>query len=130
MPTLLRHRPAGLEMAIVVVGPVLFGAVTGWFLGESETVYLVLSLLGILGGLGAGLEHEGALEGFYRGLLGGLLFGFSILLTHGLRDVPPAAELPHPEVALIAITAIAGALLGALGGRLRNRHERRAAQSA
>ena len=37
--------------------------------------YLVLSLLGILGGLVAGLEHEGALEGFYRGLLGGLLFG-------------------------------------------------------
>jgi hypothetical protein len=130
MPTLLRHRPPGLEMAIVIVGPLLFGALTGYFLGESEPVYLVLSLLGILGGLAAGLEHEGALEGFYRGLLGGLLFGFAILLTHGLRDIPPAAELPHPEVALIAITAIAGSLLGALGGRLRERHERRAAQSA
>jgi hypothetical protein len=130
VPTLLRHRGSGLEMAIVILGPLLFGALTGYFLGESEPVYLVLSLLGILGGLGAGLEHEGALEGFYRGLLGGLLFGFAILLTHGLRDVPAAAELPHPEVALIAITATAGALLGALGGRLRERHERRAATSS
>ena len=114
-------------MAIVVVGPLLFGAVTGWFLGESEPVYLVLSLLGILGGLAAGLEHEGALEGFYRGLLGGLEFGFAILLVHGLRDVPATAHLPDPEVGLIAITAIAGALLGALGGRLRRRRERRLA---
>ena len=126
MPTLLRHRPAGLEMAIVVLGPVLFGALTGFFLGESEPVYLVFSLLGILGGLAAGLEHEGALEGFHRGLLGGLLFGFAILLTHGLREVPAAALLPDPEVGLIAITAVAVALLGALGGRLRDRHERRA----
>jgi hypothetical protein len=116
-------------MAIVLLGPLLFGAATGFALGESEAVYLVLSLLGILGGLVAGLEHEGALEGFYRGLLGGLLFGFAILLAHGLRDVAPAAELPDPEVGLIAITAVAGALLGALGGRLRARRERRPATS-
>ena len=131
MPTLLRDRKAGLEMAIVLSGPLLLGIATGWALGANETVYLVLSLVGILGGLAAGLEHEGGLEGFYRGLLGGLLFGFAILLTHGLRDVEAKAELPDPEVLLIAITATFGALLGALGGRLRDRRERKlAAQSS
>ena len=124
-PALLRERSSGVEMATVLVGPLALGAVTGYFLGESETVYLILSAIGILGGLGAGFEHEGALEGFYRGLLGGLLFGFAILLTHGLRDVPATAHLPDPEVGLIAITAIAGAVLGAIGGVLRLRRERK-----
>src|SRR3712207_8919336 len=108
-------------MAIVVAGPLLFGALTGFFLGESEVVYLVLSLLGILGGLAAGLEHEGALEGFYRGLLGGLLFGVAILATNGLLDEEPKAHLPDPEVMLIVITGAFGAGLGALGGWLRTR---------
>ena len=73
------------------------------------------------------MEHEYGLEGFYRGLLGGLLFGVSILVTHGVRDVPAQAELPDPDVLLVVITATAGALLGALGGSLRQRRERRVA---
>jgi hypothetical protein len=124
---LLKDRSNGLEAVIVVVVPLVFGLVTGIMLGVSEPVYLVLSLLGILGGFGAGLEHEYALEGFYRGLLGGLLFGFGILLAHGIADVAPKAELLEPEVVLIAITATFGAGLGALGGRVRERRSRRTA---
>ena len=124
-PTLLRHRAAGPEMATVLLGPLVFGAITGFFLGESEIVYLVLSLLGILGAFAAGFEHEGALEGFYRGLLSGLLFGLAILFVHGLRDVEPKAELIEPEVTLIVITAVFGAVLGAAGGRARRRRERK-----
>ncbi len=124
--TLLRERSHGLEMILVVVVPVIFGAITGIMLGISEPVYVVLSLLGIAGGLLAGMEHEGAIEGFYRGLLGGLLFGLSILTAHGLADDEPEAHLPDPEVLLIVITAVAGAILGALGGRLRERGERKA----
>ena len=123
--TLLKDRTAALEGVIVVVVPLIFGAITGIMLGISEPVYLVMSLLGILGGFGAGLEHEYALEGFYRGLLGGLLFGFGILLAHGLADVEPKAHLPEPEVLLIAITAFFGAVLGTLGGRMRARSLRR-----
>ena len=89
--TLLRERSHGAEMALVVAVPSIFGAITGYFLGESEAVYTVLALSGILGGLVAGLEHEGALEGFYRGLLGGLLFGLAILTTNGVLEACGAA---------------------------------------
>src|SRR3712207_5871235 len=133
MPTLLKERTNREELIIVVVIPLLFGAVTGWMLGVSEPVYTVLTLLGIAGGLAAGLEHEYALEGFYRGLLGGLLFGLGILLTHGIIGADAKAHLLEPEVVLIAITAAFGAGLGALGGRLRERRikrERREARRA
>jgi membrane associated rhomboid family serine protease len=119
--TLLRERGHGAEMALVVVVPAIYGAVTGYFLGESEAIYTVLALLGILGGLVAGLEHESPLEGFYRGLLGGLIFGTAILVTNGLLEEEPKAHLPDPEVLLIVITGGFGALLGALGGWLQAR---------
>ncbi len=119
--TLLRERGHGAEMALVVAVPSIFGAITGYFLGQSEAVYTVLALLGILGGFVAGLEHEGALEGFYRGLLGGLLFGTAILTANGIVDEPPKAHLPDPEILLISITAGFGAVLGALGGWFRTR---------
>ena len=121
--TLLRERGHGAEMALVVVVPMVYGAITGILLGESEIAYTVLALLGILGGFVAGLEHEGALEGFYRGLLGGLLFGTSILVANGVADQPPEAHLPDPEVLLIAITGGLGAGLGALGGWFRVRRK-------
>jgi hypothetical protein len=119
--TLLRERSHGLEMFLVVAVPLVFGAITGIVLGKSEGGYLVLSVLGIGGGFVAGFEHEGALEGFYRGLLGGLLFGLGILTAHGIADVEPKAELPDPEVLVMTITAVLGAGLGALGGWMRTR---------
>ena len=126
LPTLLFDRPRPVELTLTTGVPLLFGVVTGLMLGVSEPVYLVLSLLGIGGGFFAGLEHRGALEGFYRGILGGLLFGAGILIAHGLADVEPKAELPHPESLLLVVTGGLGALLGMLGGRTRVRRERRA----
>ncbi len=122
---LLKDRTNAQEAAITIAVPFVFGIITGIVLGLSEPVYLVLSVLGIAGGFLAGLEHEYALEGLYRGLLGGLLFGFGILLAHGLADVEPKAHLPEPEVLVIAITAVFGCVLGALGGRMRERSLRR-----
>ena len=123
--TLLRERSHGLEMVLVIVVPVVYGAITGVLLGESEAAYTVLALLGILGGFVAGLEHEGALEGFYRGLLGGLLFWTSILAANGIMDEEPKAHLPDPEILLVVITGAFGAVLGALGGRFRLRRDRK-----
>ncbi len=123
--TLLRERTHALEFVLVVVVPIVFGAITGFMLGQSEPVYVVLTLLGILGGFLAGMEHEGALEGFYRGLLGGLLFGTAILVTNGLLEEEPKAHLPDPAVMLIVITGAFGAALGALGGWFRLRRDRK-----
>lgn len=122
LPTLIEDRPQGTALALIVGGPAVFGIVTGLMLGVSEPVYLVLSLLGIGGGFFAGFEHADTYEGFYRGLIGGLLFGFFILATHGVVfDDAPKAKLPDPAVLLIGITAVAGAFLGWLGSRRRVR---------
>jgi hypothetical protein len=124
MPHLLRTRTAVQEASASCSCRSSSASSPGFFLGEQELVYLVLSLLGILGGFVAGLEHETPAEGAYRGLLGGLLFGASIIITHQVRDVPAVAQLAEPESLLIVVTAAFGAGLGALGGRLRGRRLR------
>lgn len=108
-----------------MVVPVLFGMVTGWALGVSEIGYLVLSVLAIAGGYFAGLEHDYAIDGVYRGMLGGLLFGSAILVTNGIIDKEPEVHLPHPETLLIVITGGLGTLLGWLGARSRVKREAR-----
>ncbi len=122
-PVLLSDRSDGQGLIVAMVVPILFGVLTGWVLGESEGGYTALALLGILGGYFAGLEHDYAIDGVYRGVLGGLLYGSSILITNGLIDKEPKAELPDPETLLIVITAGAGTILGWLGARSRAKRE-------
>jgi hypothetical protein len=108
-----------VQLLIAVVVPAAFGVLCGWLLGVNKTWYLVLSILALLGGYAAGTEHDGAGEGALRGLLGGSLFGGAILLTNQALDKTPKADLPHPHIWLLAITAGIGVILGALGGRSR-----------
>src|SRR3954452_19658027 len=123
--TLLRTRPLPLQLVLAGVVPIAFGAICGWLLGVNKTAYLILSLLAIAGGYYAGQEHDGAGEGAIRGLVGGLLFGGAILLVHEATGKSAKAKLPDPEIVLVAITAVAGVILGALGGRARARKEER-----
>jgi hypothetical protein len=46
-----------------------------------------------------------------------------LLLVHQASDEAPKADLPHPEIILVGITALIGTVTGALGGRRRARHE-------
>jgi hypothetical protein len=108
-----------LQVLIAGIIPVAFGALCGYLLGVNKTAYLVLSILAIAGGYVAGQEHDGAGEGAIRGLIGGLLFGGSILLVHEATGKSPKADIPDPKILLVAITAVAGVILGALGGRKR-----------
>jgi hypothetical protein len=124
-PVLLSDRPEGQGLIVSMVVPVVFGALAGWALGVSEPAYLVLALLGIAGGYFAGLEHDYPIDGVYRGMLGGLLFGSAILITNGILDKEPEAHLPDPETLLIAITAAFGTVLGWLGARSRAKREAR-----
>ena len=121
--TLLRHRPLPLQLVLAGVVPIAFGALCGWLLGVNEAAYLVASILAIAGGYIAGQEHEGAGQGAIRGLVGGALFGGSILLVHEATGEAAKAKLPDPEILLVALTTVAGVILGALGGRRRAQKE-------
>lgn len=117
-------------MFLALILPAAYGAVTGYFLGVSEGTYLVLSIIGILGGIGAGFDHMGASIGMRRGIVAGLIFGSSILIAHEIHGADAKADLPDPETVLVAITTGLGAAFGALGGWLRERvTERRLAAS-
>ena len=125
LPPLLSEHPRPVQIALAVVLPAVYGAVTGYFLGVSETAYLVLSILGVLGGIGAGFDHIGVAAGAKRGLLGGFLFGAAILLAHEIHGAEAEAHLPEPAIVLVVVTMILGVAFGALGGLLRGRAERK-----
>ena len=125
-PDLLESHSPETQLIITLVLPSAFGAITGIFLGVSEAVYLVLSILGIAGGYMAGKEHIGASEGATRGFTGGILFGTFILAAHAVTGLQRKAHLPEPEILLVVITTVFGIGLGALGGRARAKIEDRA----
>jgi hypothetical protein len=120
-PPLLEEHPRSLQIVLAGVVPAVYGAITGYFLGVSEGTYLVLSIMGVVGGIGAGFDHLGAAEGAKRGLLAGTIFGAAILIAHEIHGASAKADLPDPEVLLVLITAVLGMAFGAIGGRLRGR---------
>lgn len=101
--------------------PALYGGLTGYFLGVSEVTYLVLSLIGIVGGIGAGLDHVGPAAGAKRGLLAGSIFGGAILIAHEIHGAEAEADLPEPAILLVVVTTVLGVAFAALGGWIRQR---------
>lgn len=125
LPPLLKEHPRWLQVQLALVLPALFGALTGYFLGVSEGVYLVLSITGVVGGIGAGFDHLGAAAGAKRGLLAGSVFGAAILIAHEIHGEEAKAHLPEPAILLVVITTVLGIGFAALGGWLRERASRR-----
>jgi hypothetical protein len=105
----------------VVGGPLLFGAICGFLLGETATGWWVSQLVAAVGGFAAGLEHGDARSAALRGLAGGTLFGLGIVAADAISDNAHTVEAPDPIGLIVVFTAIIGALLAALGGRLRAR---------
>jgi hypothetical protein len=124
LPPLLLEQSRAVQVLLAVVLPVLYGAVTGYFLGVSEVTYLVLSVLGVLGGIGAGFDHVGAATGAKRGLIAGVLFGGSILVAHEIHGADAKADLPEPAILLVVVTTVLGIGFAALGGWFRERATR------
>jgi 4-hydroxybenzoate polyprenyltransferase len=122
---LLSARTSSQRVVIAVIIPAVYGLITGLMLGISAGVYLLLSLLGILGGLAAGYDHSDANEGALRGICGGMLFGTFILLGGTLIGKEAKASIPDPQWTLPVITTVLGAIFGAIGASLRGRYERR-----
>lgn len=103
--------------------PCAVGALAGYLLGVSAIAYWGLQALAALGGLLGGLEHEGPSAAAGRGLIGGMLFASSLLLTHGLLGNDPAPELGSAPGFVVVVDGVVGAALGATGGSLRRRWE-------
>jgi hypothetical protein len=126
LPPLLSSWPPAMQFVLVVGLPCGFGALCGVLLGQSEAAYLIVSILAIAGGFNAGLEHADGRAGALRGVAGGTQFGAFILIAHELEGSSAKADLPHPAILLVVVTAGLGALLGYLGGRTRARRTRAA----
>lgn len=118
----LSSRPFAVRVFLAGVVPAVFGGICGWVLGVSEPVYLVLSIIGVVGGVVGGLEHHGARAGAGRGVIGGSLFGGFLLLVHSVSGEEAKALLPDPEILLLVITTVLGTAFGALGGRLQQKY--------
>ena len=118
---LLEEHPRSVQLLLAIVLPAVYGAITGYFLGVSEGIYLVLSILGILGAIGAGYDHVGAASGAKRGVLAGGIFGAAILIAHEIDGAEAEAHLPEPAILLVVITTVLAVAFAALGGWLRQR---------
>ena len=121
---LLSEHPRSVQFLLAFVLPAAYGALTGYFLGVSEPVYLILSIVGIVGALGAGLDHVGARAGAARGAIAGSVFGAAILIAHEIDGSEAEAHLPEPAIVLVVITTVLAVAFAALGGWLRERTER------
>ncbi|HEY4824773.1 MAG TPA: hypothetical protein VIH49_06955 [Solirubrobacteraceae bacterium] len=117
-PTLLRDRPRTVQIVLGGLVPFAFGAVVGVVLGLSTGVYWALAVLAGIGAVLAGFEHQDGWGGADRGLVGGALFGLGVLLAHWIAGTHAKVSLGSFPPLLIVVDAIAGMLLGALGGRV------------
>jgi apolipoprotein N-acyltransferase len=117
-PTLLRDRPRTVQIVLGGLVPFAFGAVVGVVLGVSTGVYWALAVLAGIGAVLAGFEHQDGWGGADRGLVGGALFGLGVLLAHWIAGTHAKVSLGSFPPLLIVVDAIAGMLLGALGGRV------------
>ena len=126
LPPLLSSRPVPARILLAGVVPLLYGGLCGWVLGVNEVVYIILSApLAMLGQIVAGFDHSGARNGAIRGLISGALFGAGILAVHELTGDEPKVHLAEPKIILVAVTAVFGSGLGAIGANWRKETEER-----
>jgi len=116
---LFRERPRSVQVVTGLVFPILAGAIAGALLGLNAAAYWAISVVALAGGILGGFEHADGWDGADRGLIGGALFGISLLISHAITGGDAQVTLPDFAPILAVFTAIIGMLAGALGGRLR-----------
>ena len=116
---LFRERPRSVQVVTGLVLPIVAGAIAGVLLGLNAAAYWAISVVALGGGILGGFEHADGWDGADRGLIGGALFGISLLIFHAITGGDAQVSLPDFAPILAVFTAIIGMLAGALGGRLR-----------
>lgn len=127
-PMLFRDRPRPAQVAIGGVVPLVAGAVAGVLVGVSTGAYWGYAALVAIGSVIAGFEHQDGWGGADRGLVAGAVYGIGLLLAHAIASTHAKVSLGSFPPFLAVVTAIAGMLLSAAGGRMaRVQRERRVA---
>ena len=125
-PMLFRDRPRPAQIVLGGVVPAIAGAIAGVLIGVSSGAYWGYAVLAAIGGIVAGFEHQDGWGGADRGVVAGLIYGVALLATHAIAGTHAKASLGSFPPLLAVVTAIAGMLLSALGGRIaRLQRERR-----
>jgi hypothetical protein len=126
-PVLFRDRQRPAQIVLGGVVPALAGGVAGVLVGVSSGAYWAFGALAAVGAVVAGFEHQDGWGGADRGLVAGLIYGIALLVVHALVGTHAKVSLGSFPPLLAVVTAIAGMLLSALGGRIaRLQRERRA----
>ena len=129
-PVLFRDRSRPAQVLLGGVAPAVIGALAGVLLGVSDAGYWAIGLLAAIGGFVAGFEHRDGWGGADRGVVGGAIYGTSLLITHAIAGTHAKVSLGSFPPLLAVLTAIIGMLLGAAGGRIARTQRERASASA
>ncbi|MGO9488484.1 MAG: hypothetical protein ACLQBB_05595 [Solirubrobacteraceae bacterium] len=128
-PVLFRDRSRPVQIILGGVVPAAVGVLAGVLVGVSAAGYWVVAILAGLGAVLSGFEHQDGWGGADRGLVGGAIYGTALLVTHAISGTDAKVSLGSFPPLLAVVTAIAGMLLAALGGRIaRGQRERAAAR--
>ncbi len=125
-PTLFRDRPRPAQIALGGVVPAIAGAIAGVLVGVSSGAYWGYAVLAAIGSIVAGFEHQDGWGGADRGLAAGAIYGIALLVAHAIAGTHAKVSLGSFPPLLAVITAIAGMLLCAIGGRLARLQRERA----
>jgi len=130
-PVLFRDRERPAQIVLAGVVPAIAGAIAGVLIGASSGAYWAYSAAIALATIVGGFEHGDGWDAADRGLIAGAIYGVALLLVHALAGTHAKVSLGSFPPLLIVITAIAGMLLSAIGGRTaRVMRERRTAPAA
>jgi hypothetical protein len=117
-PTLFRDRARPAQIVLGGVVPAIAGAVAGVLVGVSSGAYWGYAAFIAIASVIAGFEHLDGWGGADRGLVAGAIYGVALLLSHLIAGTHAKVSLGSFPPLLAVVTAIAGMLLSAGGGRL------------
>ncbi len=117
-PVLFRDRARPVQIILGGVVPFAIGAIAGVLVGTSVAAYWAVGAVAAVGGFLAGFEHQDGWGGADRGVVGGAIYGTGLLVAHAIAGTHAKVSLGSFPPLLAVVTAIAGMLFGAAGGRL------------
>ncbi len=117
-PVLFRERSRPTQVILGGVIPATLGALAGVLVGSSTAGYWAVGAVAAVGGFLAGFEHQDGWGGADRGVVGGAIYGTSLLVAHAIAGTQAKVSLGSFPPLLVVVTAIVGMLLGAAGGRI------------